>query len=250
MKITNIIKPFIPISFRLPFLCEFLKISGKLDYDIFVLKDNIQNHIRAIDIGAQIGTYSYELSKFFKNVESFEPITESTNLLKAYTSIKKNIAIYNVGLSSKNEDKPFFIPFIPESDQLNFGLGSVIDPGGVRKVITIPVRCLDDYNFQKVGFVKIDVEGNELEVIYGAMKTINRERPVMLIEIEQRHLKNCKITDVFELILSLGYKGGYFYRNTYYPLEFFSYDQHQKPFLTDIYNKDYINNFWFKPIHQ
>ncbi len=250
MKISKIIKAFIPHSFRLPIVYNYLKISGKLDDNIFILKDNIYNYIRAIDIGANKGTYSYALSKLFKNVESFEPITECTNLLKAYAFKKENITIYNVGLSNKNEDRRFYIPYIQNTNELNIGLGSVNDPGGERKVITIPVRCLDEYNFQEVGFIKIDTEGNELEVIHGAINTIKRELPVILIEIEQRHLKEHNIADVFNTILSLGYEGGYFHKKTYYPLSIFSYELHQKPFLNDIYSKDYINNFWFKPINR
>ena len=248
MKILNIIKSIIPNFLLLPIIYYYMKFSGKLDDDIFLLKDNIPNHIRAIDIGSNIGIYSYALSKSFKNVESFEPIDLITKRLKAYAKIEKKITIHNVGLSNKNDDLQFYIPFIHDTNKLNYGLGSVIDPGGDREVVKVSVRCLDDYDFQKVGFIKIDTEGNELDVIKGAVKTIKRELPIILIEIEQRHLKKHNITDVFNSILSLGYEGSYLHNKKEYPLTTFSYEQHQKPYLNNIYSKDYINNFWFKPI--
>ena len=248
MKILNILKSIIPYPLHLPLIYHYLKFSGKLDADIFSLKDNVPTRIRAIDIGSNIGIYSYALSKLFQNVESFEPIDLITDRLKAYSSIEDSITIHNVGLSNKNEDKQFYIPVIPDTNILNFGLGSVIDPGGEREVFKVPFRCLDDYDFQSVGFIKIDTEGNELDVIKGAVKTIIRELPVIFIEIEQRHLKEHDITDVFDSILSLGYVGSYLHNSKKYPLKTFSYEHHQKPYLNDIYSKDYINNFWFTPI--
>ena len=80
------------------------------------------------------------------------------------------------------------------------------------------------------------------------MKTIKRELPVIFIEIEQRHLKEHNITDVFNSILSLGYVGSFLHNNKKHPLTTFSYEQHKKPYLNNIYSKDYINNFWFTPI--
>ena len=46
---------------------------------------------------------------------------------------------------------------------------------------------LDDYQLPPVGFIKIDVEGHEEAVLRGAAQTIARNRPVLMIEIEERH---------------------------------------------------------------
>lgn len=45
-----------------------------------------------------------------------------------------------------------------------------------------PLLSLDSQNFKRVDFIKIDVEGIELEVLNGASKILKRSRPVMLIE--------------------------------------------------------------------
>jgi FkbM family methyltransferase len=248
MILFKIIKLVIPDSLYLPLLYYYLKSCGKLDNDILLLKNIVSTRIRAIDIGSNMGIYSYALSKVFQNVESFEPMDIINRHLKAYTSIEKKITIHNVALSHKNEETHFYIPFITGKKELNFGLGSVIDPGGDREVFKVSVRCLDDYNFQKVGFIKIDTEGNELDVIKGALSTIKRDLPVILIEIEQRHLKDHSIIDVFDSILSLGYQGSFLLNNKKIPLNNFSYEQHQKPYLNNVYSKNYVNNFWFTPI--
>jgi FkbM family methyltransferase len=46
----------------------------------------------------------------------------------------------------------------------------------------IRTLALDDFNFPRVDFIKIDVEGMELEAIEGARKTIEASRPILLIE--------------------------------------------------------------------
>jgi hypothetical protein len=80
-------------------------------------------------------------------------------------------------------------------------------------------------SFQDVSFIKIDVEGHELSVLEGGVRTIANNRPVLWVEIEQRHLSR-PMSDVFEFIKSLGYDGG-FYDGTFQPLEKFRYEIHQ-----------------------
>ena len=48
--------------------------------------------------------------------------------------------------------------------------------------MTAEVRKLDSYEFEGVGLIKIDVEGDELAVLEGAEQTIAREKPVIIVE--------------------------------------------------------------------
>ena len=127
---------------------------------------------------------------------------------------------------------------------------------GETKRITVPIHRLDDYNFIDVSFIKIDVEGYESEVIRGGRETILREKPVLLVEIEQRHLGSKPIEKVFQEITDLHYEGSFLYKGKLHPLSEFSYEIHQKKFLESTpqkllgnkINRNYINNFVFKPI--
>ena len=66
-------------------------------------------------------------------------------------------------------------------------------------------RRLDDYEFSNVGFIKIDVEGHEHEVLEGATITIKRNMPNLLVEMEEKHNK-IPINEQIQSIESLGYK--------------------------------------------
>lgn len=157
----------------------------------------------AIDVGAHIGIISYQLSNIFENVESFEINTELYNCLRKNISnhCKGNVRLHCTGLGNKIDQVDLSTPAKT--------LGTHIIP---NKLGEYKIRPLDDYNFQNVDFIKIDVEGFETNVIRGAMKTIERCRPVILYErkghgkrygfdnddplIELRHLNYVKYQDI------------------------------------------------------
>ena len=68
------------------------------------------------------------------------------------------------------------------------------------------MKKLDNIKFNnKIGFIKIDVEGHELEVIEGAKNTIVKNMPVLLIEIEKRHTKE-PVENSINHIKKIGYE--------------------------------------------
>lgn len=237
-----------PKSQQLRIIYYNLLLNNKIDPNIKYIKKFTRNKGRAIDIGVNIGIFSYFLANNFEIVESFEPLDFMTKKLKDYSYFKKNINIYNVALSNNNSVSDFYIPYLISTNQLNYGLSSLIDPGGKREVIKIELKNLDSYNFKKVDFIKIDVEGSEYSVLKGAFNTITNNKPTILIEIEQRHLINTSIAEIIDYILSFGYDGFFIENEQIIEIKNFNYELHQKPYLNNIYSKLYINNFWFKPI--
>ena len=249
-RFLSLAKKFIPRSLDLPLRYFCLKITGRVDYELSILREKRPHCIRAIDIGTNIGIYTYGLAQFCEKIESFEPVSNCTKMLRAYAEKRQQITVHNLALSDRNGNATLFIPLIEGSTTLNVGLASFTDPGGSREALPIEIKRLDDYAFADVGIIKVDVEGHELLVLRGAEKTILREKPLLLVEIEQRHLKERTIEEVFNFITSLGYAGGYYQNGHYYPLAYFSYEKCQLPFLGNLYSENYVNNFIFEPIYE
>ena len=135
----------------------------KGEKEIKIIPNLLVNCNRAIDIGANVGVWSYWLSKYAKQVESFEPNPKIFNALK---NIKiKNVNSYNVALSNKSGSVDLLIPKGSKGFSNQGASLSSIKVQGEHKSISIEAKCLDEYNFLDVDFIKIDVEGHEHEVI-------------------------------------------------------------------------------------
>ena len=117
---------------------------------------------------------------------------------------------------------------------------------GDYKVRIIKVDKIDNYDFDDVDLIKIDVEGHEEYVIEGARNVIKKNMPILIVEIEQRHIKK-QIGEVFQSILKLNYSGFFFENGNLTSLNQFNYDLHQKLHLNNVTSKKYINNFIFLP---
>ena len=175
----------------------------KGEKEIKIIPNLLVNCNRAIDIGANVGVWSYWLSKYAKQVESFEPNPKIFNALK---NIKiKNVNSYNIALSNKSGSVDLLIPKGRKGFSNQGASLSSIKVQGEHKSISIEAKCLDEYNFLDVDFIKIDVEGHEHEVIEGAQETINKFKPTMVIEMEEKH-NQIPIEDQISSVEKLGYK--------------------------------------------
>lgn len=192
-------------------------------------------------MGANVGLYSYRLSKVCRRVEAFEPNPDCLAVLEAYGA--QNVRTHRVALSSEPGTLVLNIPVV--GGILQPGLGSAIMPSGVDSVsIEAPKRRLDDFDFTDVCFIKIDVEGHELEVLAGAERTIRRHHPVLLVEIEERH-QQAGMQAVFSVAADYGYSGFFVFEGSLQPLDRFKAEYHQRGYLEARQLVKYVNNFIF-----
>ena len=241
-KIKKIIKLLIPKKYQLKLIYFYLKMTGKLDAEMLYVSGLIKDKRRFIDIGANLGIYSYHFKNLFQRIDSFEPLSEASNLI---SSLKSDvITLHNVGLSDKKGEIKIYVPY--ENGKLVLALASFEKREGKCEEKIVEIDLIDNYQFMDVDLIKIDVEGHEKNVIMGAQKTIKRNMPIMIIEIEQRHI-SYNIEEIFQMILNFDYNGFFLKNYKLISLKDFKYETDQKPFLNDVSSKRYINNFIFIP---
>lgn len=144
----------------------------------FYNKKNI-THPVIFDVGANIGNYSKELNRYFKNnptVYAFEPFSVPFKQLQKFAESNLAIKPINIGLSDQNQK------LIVYSSDDNSEIGGVYDRSFMFDTIPHKVQeenqftTLNDFcdvnKINQIHFIKIDVEGHELLVLKGASNFI------------------------------------------------------------------------------
>jgi hypothetical protein len=135
-----------------------------------------------LDIGAHTGTYSIALASHAAKVHSFEPQKMTYYALCGSIALSnaKNVTAHNVALGAPDQVGTQTLN-IRSNDGGGSSLQTFADP--VLAQEQVEVRTLDSYNFQNIGFIKMDVEDNELNVLKGATQTIKQNNyPTILFE--------------------------------------------------------------------
>ena len=214
------------------------------EQEINLVKKFIKSGTDSIDVGVYRGVYSYEMSKYSEKVHSFEPnpiIFKYIN--KNLKKFIKNIHLYNFALSNQNKTINLKIPIRNSNsnkeifeEYYEMGKATIHNENNFENYenFEIQTKTIDELSFDnKISFIKIDVEGHELEVIEGAKNTIKRDKPVLLVEIEKQYTKK-EVAESINFINSLGYKSYFF-------------NKKDLKSTTELNNLDLFNNFIFFP---
>jgi FkbM family methyltransferase len=144
----------------------------------------------ALDVGANLGVLTLLMAKLVGptgTVHAFEPNPMLCQRLEQTLSRNqaKNVKLHAVALGASETRMDLRVP------RGNFGAASLVrkiaDPAQTHSVT---VRKLDDVIFQeansRIAFMKLDVEGFELEVLRGAQRLLERLRPAVLFETNEK----------------------------------------------------------------
>jgi FkbM family methyltransferase len=138
-----------------------------------------------IDVGANIGQTLIAVKSAGKDIQyvGFEPDTSCCHYIKKLIHINhfENCLVYNFGLSDRLKEG--FLETNVEADPTG-SLVQELRPNFFHQRESVFSLAYDSLNFdKKVGCIKIDVEGGELEVLMGMQKLISEDRPYILCEI-------------------------------------------------------------------
>lgn len=148
----------------------------------------------SLDVGANVGAIAQMFEYHQYPCVAFEPQPEIHKLLvKNFTGETHNCALGSVEGTAQ-------MPRLRYGARYNYG-GMSLNTRTELGSYPVPVKTLDSFNFGNVGFIKIDVEGWEEEVLKGAVNTITRDKPIMYIEDDRQE----KSASLRKFIATLGY---------------------------------------------
>ena len=163
----------------------------------------------ALDVGGNIGTHAINLSRLVPNgkVFVFEPQSLVFSILQNNLLLNRcaNVTAYKFALTDVDHETIYMEPFNFDDDVINNGAISIDYSTSVGDFCL--TRTMDSFAFNKVDFIKLDVQGAESKVLSGATKVIENFRPLVFIELEEQYLKKMgsSTKEVLEQLLRLDY---------------------------------------------
>lgn len=204
-----------------------------------------------VDVGASWGLFTAHLARKVGPtglVDAFEPNPINARALKAAGAGIGNVRVHHVAVSDKAGHAELHVPRVHRRSVTAQGSLQSHSWGPSAQKISVPLVSLDEAlpAGREPTFVKIDVEGHELEVLRGAERTL-AGLPTVMIEVEQRHL-DFDMTKVLDHLAEFGFDMHAIGKHGLFPLEGFDVKRHQLDVLGDGFEAfsvgaDYVNNF-------
>ena len=217
-------------------------IGGGGEAELSQLPRIVRKDDLAIDVGSNLGIYTYALSQLAKQVIAFEPIPLFAKFVR--NQALPNVTVRECALSATDGERELCVP------EEGAAYATLRDdaPTGNVKHLKVTTRTLDALGLSRIGFLKIAVEGFEEAVLNGARATIDRDKPRLLVKIEERH--NVGGPDrIVAMLESMGYSCSFFDNGNWNPIADFNLALDQNPDTLDnpVEGRRYINNFLFLP---
>jgi FkbM family methyltransferase len=228
------------------------------EVELHLLKFLCRRDADAIDVGAGEGTCVHYLRPHARRVVVYEPLPRSARALRA--KFGRQVSVEALALSDRAGTAELRVPVVD---------GVVVD--GCATVssqtyahypsyqsIDVPMGRLDDVYRGRVGVMTICVEGHEQAVLDGAIETMRRNRPRLLVQIDER-LSPGGLDRARAYFTELGYPGYFVHNHVLKPLERFSLRHMQHlgnvpdliaPFPARERFGRYIYNFLFLPAEE
>lgn len=224
-------------------LAKTLKVNGWEPHVYNIIKSLVKSNDTFIDIGSNIGYHTIKVSSLLTNgkvisIEPYKPIFEILQHNIAINNIK-NVICVQTGLFSKNTSM-----FIPELSRYTTNFGD-IRMSQTPLLNTIEVSCTNlDYILENqninIGVIKIDVSGNEIEVIKGGFKSIMKYRPYILLPLESKMFKSNSCFSIKHLMTVMEYSMIEIDSN--YPCDHLCYPNEKNQTIREIFSHRIIDN--------
>ncbi len=191
-------------------------VTGRYEPNEFsVLQKILRPGMTFVDVGANIGLYTlFAANKVGATgkVVAFEPSSREYEMLEQNIAVN---ALYNVraikrAVSNRDGEVELLVASLKNSGHNTvgkFGYATALE-----RTESVAAERLDEIiareGYERVDVIKMDVEGAELAALQGAMNTLRRLHPALLVEISDRTLEHqgASSREVLDLLASEGYR--------------------------------------------
>jgi len=175
----------------------------------------LKQGMTCLDIGSNIGYYvCLESNSVGQNgkVIAIEPSPTNFKYLKKNVELQRisNVEIFNFACGNEAGEIDFFI-----SDRSNWSRVASKDfidapPDAIVKTIKVPIKKIDSFIQEKsltqLDYIRMDVEGYEVNILKGMQKTIEKFKPLLHIEIHLFLIGIPKTKTLLETLQKQGYE--------------------------------------------
>ena len=190
--------------------------------DKFVFSKYIKRGETVIDCGANIGYYT----NFFRTivgkkgcVHAFEPVPSTFEYLTKNILEYSRCKNYRLNMAGLYKTETTKYIYIPDSISGHASLNEHQKAWNAYKIDRkeIKLTTLDTYvkskGIKEIDFIKMDIEGAEIEALKGGKQTLSEHLPTLHLEVNSQLLKNFKQkpADLLDFLKTIGYKIFYYY---------------------------------------
>lgn len=232
------------VPFRGYYRLRAHKYMRLIDREMQLLKFLVDPRRASVDVGANLGLFTYFLARYSPTVYAFEPNPIPFSVLRRVKDA--NVVLNQMALTDRSSEVELVVRKSRKGWTSN-GAALNLPPVGRHALVRVPGRRLDDLDLGPIGFIKIDVEGHELQVLRGAERTLTRDRPNLFVENEYIQ-PGGDAAGVFALLRDLDYQGFFIADGVLRELSWFDVEEHQlKPRRDPRLANRYVKNFVFLP---
>ncbi len=171
-----------------------------------------------VDVGANIGMYTHVMRPKSARIVAFEPNPALFARTRHFYATPL-CTVEPAGVHSETGTATLRVPAKDGIESVDLGTIASDNDFGTSEHdtihnIDIKTVALDDYfaaHKNRIDMIKVDVEGNEFNVVNGSQDIIQRDHPVWLIETELRH--SAHVSELFNCLELAGYRACYVGRN-------------------------------------
>jgi FkbM family methyltransferase len=183
--------------------------------ELAVLSNLAKNAEVIFDVGANVGWYAIQLARAASNptkIYCFEPVPSTRMKLSHNVQLNRladRITVFDFGLSDSSGTAQFFLP---EASGSVAASAKNLHPGEQVVQLSVQLETLDDVvareQIERIDLIKCDVEGAELAVLRGATRVIERDKPIIFLEMLRKWARQFDYhpNDIIGRLAASGYR--------------------------------------------